>query len=146
MIATPTGPRGPRIKTRLYPVLLTRIPPLWAGVVGAAFIVFTLYFVFAVSLAQGNPYAHRYAVHARFVNAEYDELYRQSKRIPDGPERTAIYRKMATIVAAYNPWDLGVYRYENTLVRPWVQGYKKNIYIEHPWHFIDIDVAKRKTK
>ena len=69
MIATPTGPRGPRIKTRLYPVLLTRIPPLWAGVVGAAFIVFTLYFVFAVSLAQGNPYAHRYAVHARFVNA-----------------------------------------------------------------------------
>ena len=83
--------------------------------------------------------------YSRFVNAEYDELYRQSKRIPDGPERNAIYRKMATIVAAYNPWDLGVYRYENTLVRPWVQGYKKNIYIEHPWQFLDIDTAKRKT-
>jgi phospholipid/cholesterol/gamma-HCH transport system substrate-binding protein len=69
VIANPTGPRGPRIKTRLYPVLLTRIPPLWAGVVGAVFIVFTLYFVFAVSLAQGNPYAHRYSVHARFANA-----------------------------------------------------------------------------
>jgi virulence factor Mce-like protein len=63
------NPRGPRIKTRLYPVLLTRIPPLWAGLVGAAFIVFTLYLVFAVSLAQGNPYAHRYSVHARFANA-----------------------------------------------------------------------------
>ena len=69
MIATPTGPRGPRIKTRLYPVLLTRVPPFWAGVVGAVFIVFTLYFVFAVSLAQGNPYVHRYSVHARFANA-----------------------------------------------------------------------------
>ena len=46
--------------------------------------------------------------YARFVNAEYDDLYRQSKRIPDGPERNAIYRKMAQIVAAYTPWDLGV--------------------------------------
>jgi ABC-type transport system substrate-binding protein len=75
---------------------------------------------------------------ARFRNAEYDELYRQSKRVPDGAERNAIYRKMASIVAAYNPWELGVYRYENTLVRPWVQGYKKNIYIEHPWRFLDV--------
>ena len=33
--------------------------------------------------------------YARFVNAEYDDLYRQSKRIPDGPERNAIYRRMA---------------------------------------------------
>jgi phospholipid/cholesterol/gamma-HCH transport system substrate-binding protein len=68
VIAAPTGPRGPRIKTRLYPVLLTRIPPLWAGVVGAILIVLTLYLVFAVSLAQGNPYVHRYSVHARFAN------------------------------------------------------------------------------
>ena len=45
---------------------------------------------------------------------------------------------MASIVAAYNPWDLGVYRYENTLVRPWVKGYKKHIYIEHPWRFLDV--------
>lgn len=82
--------------------------------------------------------------YARFVNAEYDALYEQSKRLPNGPERNAVYRKMATIVAAYNPWDLGVYRYENTLVRPWVQGYKKNIYIEHPWRYLDIDTAKMK--
>jgi len=83
--------------------------------------------------------------YSRFVNAEYDELYRQSKRIPNGPERDALYRKMATIVAAYNPWDLGVYRYENTLLRPWMQGYKKNIYIEHPWRFLDVDVAKLRS-
>ena len=79
--------------------------------------------------------------YARFVNAEYDDLYRQSKRIPDGPERNAIYRKMAGIIAAYNPWDLGVYRFENTLVRPWVQGYKKNVYNEHPWLYLDVDLG-----
>jgi ABC-type transport system substrate-binding protein len=83
--------------------------------------------------------------YARFVNADYDELYRQSKRIPDGPERNALYRRMATIVAAYTPWDFGVYRYENTLVRPWVLGYKKNVYIEHPWKFLDVDVARQKA-
>jgi phospholipid/cholesterol/gamma-HCH transport system substrate-binding protein len=69
MISAPMSPRGPRIKTRLYPALLTRVPPFWAGVVGAVLILFILYLVFAVSLAQGNPYAHRYSVHARFANA-----------------------------------------------------------------------------
>lgn len=81
---------------------------------------------------------------ARFVNAEYDELYRASKLVRDGPERNAIYRKMANILAAYTPWDIGVYRYTNTLVRPWMLGYKRHVYFEHPWKYLDIDVARRK--
>jgi oligopeptide transport system substrate-binding protein len=80
----------------------------------------------------------------RFVNAEYDELYRASKLVRDGPERNAIYRKMATILAAYTPWDIGVYRYTNTLVRPWMLGYKRHVYYEHPWKYLDIDVARKK--
>jgi oligopeptide transport system substrate-binding protein len=84
--------------------------------------------------------------YARFVNAEYDELYRQSKRVPDGPARTAIYARMAKIIAAYTPWDLGVWRWENTLVRPWVQGYVKHVYNEHPWLYLDVDTAKRRAK
>jgi len=80
----------------------------------------------------------------RFVNAEYDELYRASKLVRDGPERNAIYRKMATILAAYTPWDIGVYRYTNTLVRPWVLGYKRHVYFEHPWKYLDIDTARLK--
>ena len=81
---------------------------------------------------------------ARFVNAEYDELYRASKLVRDGPERNAIYRKMANILAAYTPWDIGVYRYTNTLVRPWMLGYKRHVYFEHPWKYLDIDLARRK--
>ena len=78
----------------------------------------------------------------RFVNAEYDDLYRKSKLVPDGPERNAIYRKMASILAAYTPWDIGVYRYTNTLVRPWMMGYKRHVYFEHPWKYLDIDTAR----
>jgi hypothetical protein len=50
---------------------------------------------------------------------------------------------MAELVAAYNPWDLGVYRIESTLVRPWILGYKKHVNLEHSWKYLDIDLARQ---
>jgi oligopeptide transport system substrate-binding protein len=84
--------------------------------------------------------------YSRFALPEYDELYRKSKRVPDGPERNALYRKMAELVAAYNPWDLGVYRIESTLVRPWVLGYKKHVNLEHAWKYLDVDLERQKAR
>jgi len=81
--------------------------------------------------------------YARFSLPEYDELYRASRRLPDGPERNRIYRRMSEIVAAYNPWWLGFYTIENTLLQPWLLGYKKHVYWEHPWKYLDIDAARR---
>ncbi|MFI4888314.1 MAG: ABC transporter substrate-binding protein [Burkholderiales bacterium] len=81
----------------------------------------------------------------RFRNADYDKAYAASKRIPDGPERDKLYFRMAKILEAYTPVDLDVYRYENTLVRPWVGGYKKNVLFEHAWKYLDIDVARQKS-
>ncbi len=78
----------------------------------------------------------------RFRNAEYDELYVKSKRVPPGREREELYAKMDRIAAVYDPMDLGVYRIENTLARPWLLGYKKNIYVEHGWKYYDIDLAR----
>ena len=83
--------------------------------------------------------------YSRFAYPEYDELYRQTKRIPAGPERTALYRRMTDIVNAQNPWDLGVWQIENTLLRPWVDGYKKHAFHEHAWKFYDLDVAKQRA-
>ncbi len=80
----------------------------------------------------------------RFRNAEYDELYRKSKRVPPGREREELYAKMDRIAAVYNPMDLGVYRVENTLTRPWLLGYRKHIYFEHAWKYYDLDLARRK--
>ncbi len=81
--------------------------------------------------------------YSRFSLPEYDELYRASRRLPDGPERNKIYRRMSEIVAAYNPWWLGFYTIENTLVQPWVLGYKKHAYWEHPWKYLDVDSSRR---
>jgi hypothetical protein len=50
---------------------------------------------------------------------------------------------MSELVAAYNPWELGIYAVENTLVAPWVRGYKKHIYHEHAWKYYDVDIARR---
>lgn len=84
--------------------------------------------------------------YARFALPEYDELYRESRRMPDGPERNRVYRKMSELVAVYDPWWLGVYTIENTLLQPWVLGYKKNAYWEHPWMYLDVDTAAQQRR
>ena len=84
--------------------------------------------------------------YSRFSLPEYDDLYRASRRLPDGPERNKIYRRMSEIVAAYNPWWLGFYTIENTLVQPWVRGYKKHAYWEHPWKYLDVDDTRQAAR
>jgi len=83
--------------------------------------------------------------YSRFSLPEYDDLYRASRRLPDSPERNKIYRRMSELVAAYNPWWLGIYTIENTLLQPWMQGYKKHAYWEHPWKYFDVDAARQRT-
>jgi ABC-type transport system substrate-binding protein len=81
--------------------------------------------------------------YSRFSLPEYDALYRRSRTLPDGPERNRLYRRMAELVAAYTPWVLGVYSVESTLVQPWLLGYRKNAYWEHPFEYFDLDAARR---
>jgi ABC-type transport system substrate-binding protein len=98
---------------------------------------------FAQLLYGGNIGQTNYA---RFDLPAYDDLYRQSRMLPDGTERNRLYRKMAELVGAYAPWVLHVYTMENTLVQPWVRGYRKNAYWEHPWQYIGIDGARLAAK
>ena len=83
---------------------------------------------------------------ARFKNADFDALFLQSRRVADPEERTNVYAKMIDIIAAYNPWCPTAFRIANTVVAPWVLGYKKNVYYNiHPWHYLDIDPARQKA-
>jgi ABC-type transport system substrate-binding protein len=84
---------------------------------------------------------------ARFRNADFDKLFLQSRGVADPEERANVYAKMIEIVAAYNPWCPKAFRISNTVVAPWVTGYKKNVYYSiHPWHYLDIDVAGQKAR
>ena len=83
---------------------------------------------------------------SRFKQADFDRLYDKSRTLPDSPERTALVREMSQIVAAYAPWKINAYRYENVILYPRVEGYKLNLFNLHPWAYLDIDTkAPRKA-
>ena len=75
---------------------------------------------------------------ARFALPDFDRLYEQSKRLPDSPERTALYRRMSEIVQVYAPWHPGYYSYRSALVQPWVRGFKLHQFVDHPWEYLDV--------
>jgi len=82
---------------------------------------------------------------ARFNLPEFNQLYEQSRRLPDGAERAKRFREMSALVTAYAPWMLDVYRYENILVYPWVSGYKYSGIYQQPWPYLDVDMARRRV-
>ena len=48
-------------------------------------------------------------------------------------------REMSQLVAAYAPWKINAYRYENIMLYPWVEGYKLNVFNTQPWQYLDLD-------
>jgi oligopeptide transport system substrate-binding protein len=79
----------------------------------------------------------------RFNLPEYNATYDKAKRLPDGPERDALLRKMSELAYVYAPWHLLAYRYENHLVWPWLQGYKHTPFNVNTWLYWDIDMGMR---
>jgi oligopeptide transport system substrate-binding protein len=77
---------------------------------------------------------------SRFRQADYDRLYDESRKVPDSPQRAKLMRQMSEIVAAYAPWKINAYRYENMILYPWVEGYKLNVFNIHPWQYLDVDM------
>jgi ABC-type transport system substrate-binding protein len=79
------------------------------------------------------------ANHSRFDLPQFNELYQKAKRLPDGPERNAIYREMNRLFLVYMPWRLGVHRFYNDLLHPWVIGYVRHPIMRGWWKYVEID-------
>ena len=75
---------------------------------------------------------------ARFRLPAFDQAYEAAMLLPDGPERTALYRKMTELVQNYTPWLLGMNAYANLLAQPWLEGYKQNPFLQHQWKYYDV--------
>lgn len=82
------------------------------------------------------------ANYAMYSRPAYDALYEKIKTMPDGAERTAIYRQMVNMLWVDNPWRVNFLRQGAVLVHPWVIGYKKHPFAHEGWRYIDIDTAK----
>jgi oligopeptide transport system substrate-binding protein len=79
-----------------------------------------------------------------YKSAAFDKLYERSALLPDGPERDAVYLEMQKQFEADTPWSLGVTRYRNQMIRPWVIGYKKHPILLAEWMYFDINTGKGK--
>jgi peptide/nickel transport system substrate-binding protein len=75
-----------------------------------------------------------------FQLPEFDALYDEASRIPPGPARTAIYERMARLVAVYAPFKLHSHRIRNQMVQPWVLGWRKHPILHEGYRYADIDV------
>ncbi len=80
---------------------------------------------------------------ARFRNKRMDELYETMDSMPDGPERTALFNEAMRLAVVYAPYKTHVHRYVNDLAHPWVVGYRRPLFWQEYWMYLDIDESMR---
>jgi ABC-type transport system substrate-binding protein len=76
---------------------------------------------------------------ARFRNEQLDAIYNEMRRMPDGPERLALFTEAKRLAVAYAPYKSSVHRIITDLMQPWVYGYRRAPYWLHWWQYVDID-------
>ena len=78
-----------------------------------------------------------------FQLPEFDAIYEKALNLPPGPERTALYARLARLVAAYAPWLPTVHKRRNDLAQPWVLGWRRNPFLGEGYRYVDIDLERR---
>ena len=92
-----------------------------------------------LALAYGPSFSNK----ARFRLPEFDALFEQLHRMPDGPERVAAMQRAQNLVVAYMPYKTEVHRLFTDLVQPWLIGFARSSYVRDYWSYVDIDPAAR---
>ena len=80
---------------------------------------------------------------ARFHHAEVDALYEKMLVMSDGPERLAMFDRIKKITVAYAPYKYHAHRIFTDLAQPWLIGYRRPLFWQNWWEYIDIDESKR---
>jgi ABC-type transport system substrate-binding protein len=77
--------------------------------------------------------------YARFNRPEVDALYDQLQLLPDGPQRSAAFREIEMIAQAYMPYKFIVERKSLDMAHAHVVGYRRPVFWNDWWQFVDID-------
>ena len=72
-----------------------------------------------------------------------DALYDRAQALPDGPERTAIFREAERIAVAYMPYKFTMTRLSLDMAQAHVVGYRRPTFGREWWQFVDIDESLR---
>jgi len=76
---------------------------------------------------------------ARFRLPEFDRIYEAMKKMPDGPQRLALFAQATRILVAYAPYKFHVHRIHSDLMHPWVHGYRRPPFWNEWWPYVDVD-------
>ncbi len=79
---------------------------------------------------------------ARFKNARMDQLYDTMDSLPDGPQRLALFDEAKRLAVVYAPYKTHVHSFVNDLAHPWVYGYRRPLFWQEYWQYLDIDLDK----
>ncbi|MBN1676856.1 MAG: ABC transporter substrate-binding protein [Kiritimatiellae bacterium] len=82
--------------------------------------------------------------HSNYKDPEFDSLYEQVRVMPDSPERTALYRRMADILIEDCPWIYMYHRMAYGLHHHWIRNYKPHDFPYGMTRFHRIDTAARR--
>ncbi|MEY4564618.1 MAG: hypothetical protein RLZZ618_3895 [Pseudomonadota bacterium] len=76
---------------------------------------------------------------ARFKLPAFDDLYRRIKNLPEGPERQALFTQANKLLVAYMPYKFNVHRVAMDLTQPWLIGYRRPLFWNNTWHYLDVE-------
>ncbi|HET9025422.1 MAG TPA: ABC transporter substrate-binding protein, partial [Burkholderiaceae bacterium] len=106
-------------------------------------------------LPDGQQFLTRYYSKAetftRFRFGPMDRIYEQLGALADGPEREALLLQAQRLAIAYMPYKYTSLRFETHVTQPHVIGFRRPIFSNDWYHFVDLDdgagaeVARRTT-
>jgi ABC-type transport system substrate-binding protein len=83
---------------------------------------------------------------ARFKRPEFDAIYERMLVMPDGPERMKLFDEAKRIAIAWAPYKVHVHRIYNDIAQPWLVGYRRPVFWNDWWQYVDIDESQRPKK
>ncbi len=81
--------------------------------------------------------------HSNYRNPSFDALYEKARVLADSPERTALYRRMADLVAEDAPWIFEQHPLSYALAQPWLKNYKPHDFPYGMGKYYGLDTAAR---
>ncbi len=78
---------------------------------------------------------------ARFKRPEFDALYQQISRLPDGPERDALFVQATRIAAVWMPYKPRFSTVITDLMQAQVKGYRRHEFWQEWWHRVDLETT-----
>ena len=83
---------------------------------------------------------------ARFKLPAFDALYDRLQVIPDGPERDALFVQAEKLAVAYMPYKFKLNRVATDMTYPQLLGYRRTVFWQEWWHYVDIDESLRPAR